>query len=131
MSLKICLVLQIWNFPLPVSGDAKSKAVLPKKVDKVQRSIDPLAEATDIEKLVKEILNKTSTALLAEVTRLILHSFFQLIFYFQFNFFILQVTKDLNDTQIRPSVVDVASRRVSSDLEHMIVSDEQLDQCLN
>lgn len=91
MSLKICLVLQIWNSPLPVSGDAKSKAVLPKKCDKVQRSIDPLAEATDIEKLVKEILNKTSTALLAEVTRLILHSFFQLIFYFQSNFFILHL----------------------------------------
>ncbi|KAG6505593.1 uncharacterized protein LOC121986249 isoform X1 [Zingiber officinale] len=82
----------------PASGDAKSRAVLPKKVDKVQRSIDPLAEATDIEKLVKEILNKTSTALLTEVT------------------------KELNDTQIRPSVVDVASRRVSSDLEHMIMS---------
>ncbi|KAG6509061.1 hypothetical protein ZIOFF_034452 [Zingiber officinale] len=98
ISSKICLVLLIWNFPLPASGDAKSRAVLPKKVDKVQRSIDPLAEATDIEKLVKEILNKTSTALLTEVT------------------------KELNDTQIRPSVVDVASRRVSSDLEHMIMS---------
>lgn len=76
ISSKIRLVLLIWNFPLPASGDAKSRAVLPKKVDKVQCSIDPLAEATDIEKLVKEILNKTSTALLTEVTKLILHFLF-------------------------------------------------------
>ncbi|URE04782.1 hypothetical protein MUK42_20485 [Musa troglodytarum] len=88
--------------PTKLAGEAKSPAALQKeKLQKVQSSIDPLAEATNIEKLVKEIMNKTSTAFLNEVA---------------------EITKDLNDSQIAPSISDVVKRRVSSDLEHMMMS---------
>ncbi|RRT47513.1 hypothetical protein B296_00052634, partial [Ensete ventricosum] len=85
--------------PTKLAVEAKRSAASQKeKLQKVQSSIDPLAEATNIEKLVKEILDKTSTAFLNEIT------------------------KDLNDPQIAPSVSDVVKRRVSSDLEHMMMS---------
>ncbi|CAL9751674.1 unnamed protein product [Musa acuminata subsp. burmannicoides] len=88
--------------PTKLAGEAKSPAALQKeKLQKVQSSIDPLAEATNIEKLVKEIMDKTSTAFLNEFA---------------------EITKDLNDPQIAPSVSDVVKRRVSSDLEHMMMS---------
>ncbi|THU66232.1 hypothetical protein C4D60_Mb05t11980 [Musa balbisiana] len=88
--------------PTKLAGEAKSPAALQKeKLQKVQSSIDPLAEATNIEKLVKEIMDKTSTAFLNEVA---------------------EITKNLNDPQIVPSVSDVVKRRVSSDLEHMMMS---------
>ncbi|RWW29239.1 hypothetical protein GW17_00006246 [Ensete ventricosum] len=85
--------------PTKLAVEAKRSAASQKeKLQKVQSSTDPLAEATNIEKVVKEILDKTSTAFLNELT------------------------KGLNDPQIAPSVSDVVKRRVSSDLEHMMMS---------
>ncbi|CAL9099660.1 unnamed protein product [Musa acuminata var. zebrina] len=96
------VLLNLAWFHIVLAGEAKSPAALQKeKLQKVQSSIDPLAEATNIEKLVKEIMDKTSTAFLNEVA---------------------EITKDLNDPQIAPSVSDVVKRRVSSDLEHMMMS---------
>lgn len=53
-------------------GEDKSHAAIPKeKVEKVQSLTDPLAEATNVEKLVNEIINKTSKTFLSEVNKVI------------------------------------------------------------
>ncbi|KAG1366653.1 hypothetical protein COCNU_13G004430 [Cocos nucifera] len=84
------------------AGQASSRLDLPKNaVEKTQNRVDPLAEASDVGKFVKEIIDKISTA------------------------FLLEVSKDSNVQQTElpgHSVLDGIRKRVVSDLENMTMS---------
>lgn len=84
------------------AGQASSRLDLPKHaVEKTQNRVDPLAEASDVGKFVKEIIDKISTAFLSEVS------------------------KDSNVQQMElpgRSVLDGIRKRVVSDLENMTMS---------
>ncbi|XP_029124239.1 uncharacterized protein [Elaeis guineensis] len=84
------------------AGQASSRLDLQKNaVEKTQNRVDPLAEASDVGKFVKEIIDKISTAYLSEVS------------------------KDSNVQQMElpgHSVLDGIRKRVVSDLENMTMS---------
>ncbi|KAK1302222.1 hypothetical protein QJS10_CPB12g01665 [Acorus calamus] len=71
------------------------------KFDKPQNTIDPLASLTDVRKLVEEIIDKTSAAVLSELNK---ES--------------IQQQKE----QLGPAVLDGVKKRISLDMENLMMS---------